>query len=146
MRWSLLFLFAALVQAAPAGAASPALEAGKIFWKNPGAPETVICLAMVIRSAQPESPSGVPFCRAFRQFQVLAVQNGWAQLGTDVWIRIADLTNPHLLQPFDPRPARAARARRSGHRQRPRTSSTRSVRRTLPFRSPMTSPHDDEMF
>ena len=109
MRWALFFLFAALVQSAPAGAASPALEAGQIFWKNPGAPATAICCAMVIRSAQPESPSGVPFCRAFRQFQVLAVQDGWAQLGTDVWIRVADLTNPHLLQPFDPRPARAVR-------------------------------------
>ena len=109
MRWTLVFLFAALVQAAPAGAASPTLEAGQIFWKNPGAPETAICRAMVIRSAQPESPSGVPFCRAFRQFQVLAVQDGWAQLGTDVWIRVADLTDPHLLQPFDPRPARAVR-------------------------------------
>ena len=108
MRWTLVFLFAALVQAAPA-AASPTLEAGQIFWKNPGAPATAICHAMVIRSAQPESPSGVPFCRAFRQFQVLAVQDGWGQLGTDVWIRVADLTNPRLLQPFDPRPLRGAR-------------------------------------
>jgi hypothetical protein len=109
MRWTLLFLSVALVQVAPAAASSPTLEAGQIFWKNPGAPETAICRAMVIRSAQPESPSGVPFCRAFRQFQVLAVQDGWAQLGTDVWIRVADLTNPHLLQPFDPRSVRAAR-------------------------------------
>ena len=109
MWWTLFLLFAALVQAAPAGAASSALEAGQIFWKNPGAPATAICRAMVIRSAQPESPSGVPFCRAFRQFPVLAVQDGWAQLGTDVWIRVADLTNPNLLQPFDPRPARAVR-------------------------------------
>ena len=109
MQWTFIFLLAALVQAAPAGAASPTLEAEQIFWKNPGAPETAICRAMVIRSAQPESPSGVPFCRAFRQFQVLAVQVGWAQLGTDVWIRVADLTNPHLLQPFDPRPVRGAR-------------------------------------
>ncbi|MCX5733686.1 MAG: hypothetical protein NTW68_05110 [candidate division NC10 bacterium] len=109
MRWILCLLSAALLQAAPATAASPPLEAGQIFWKNPGAPETAICRAMVIRSAEPESPSGVPFCRAFRQFQVLAVQDGWAQLGTDVWIRIVDLTNPYLLQPFDPRPARAVR-------------------------------------
>jgi hypothetical protein len=113
MQWTFFFLFAALVQAAPA-AASPTIEAGKIFWKNPGAPETAICLAMVIRSAQPESPSGVPFCRAFRQFQVLAVQNGWAQLGTEVWILVADLTNPHLVQPFDPRPARALRSTEIG--------------------------------
>ena len=81
----------------------PTIHAGQIFWITPNTPLSAVCHAIVIRSGQPDAPSAVPFCHAFRQCQVIEFRDPWARIGSDVWIRIVDLTNPNRLQPFNPR-------------------------------------------
>lgn len=75
------------------------------------APDAVLCAKMVFRPPMAEDPSDTPFCRAFRQFQVIEVRGAWARIGSDVWIETAVLTNPALLQRSDPRVSRTPNLR-----------------------------------
>jgi hypothetical protein len=101
MWWVRVVLVAALVLPISTSAASGVFPY-QIFWKNPSAPDALLCAKMVIRMPTAEDPSDLPFCRAFRQFQVIEVQGAWARIGSDVWIETAVLMNPALLQPSDP--------------------------------------------
>jgi hypothetical protein len=103
MKWArVILLVAALALPISISAASDVLPY-QIFWKNPSAPEAILCAMMVFRPPAAEDPSDIPFCRAFRQFQVIEVRGGWARIGSDVWIETAVLRNPALLQRSDPR-------------------------------------------
>jgi hypothetical protein len=110
MWWARVILVAALALPISTSAASGVFPY-QIFWKNPRAPEAILCAQMVIRPATVEDPSDIPFCRAFRQFQVIEVQGAWARIGSNVWIKTAVLTNPALMQRFDPRSTRWDRPR-----------------------------------
>ena len=90
----------------------------QIFWKNPTAPDAILCRDIVFRPASIEDPFATPFCRAFRQFQVIEVRGAWARIGSDVWIETAVLLDATLLQRADPRLAL--------------TPSPRPVRDTVP--------------
>ena len=79
----------------------------QIFWKNPTAPDAILCRDIVFRPASIEDPFSTPFCRAFRQFQVIEVRGAWARIGSDVWIETAVLLDATLLQSSDPRLALA---------------------------------------
>ncbi len=105
MWWVRVILVAALALPISISAASDVFPY-QIFWKNPSAPEAILCAMMVFRPPAAEYPSDIPFCRAFRQFQVIEVRGGWARIGSDVWIETAVLTNPALLQLSDPHMSR----------------------------------------
>ena len=102
MWWVRVILVAALLLPISTSAASGVFPY-EIFWKNPSAPDALLCAKMVFRPPTAEDPSDTSFCRAFRQFQVIEVQGAWARIGSDVWLETAVLTNPALLQRFDPR-------------------------------------------
>ena len=106
MCWACLILVAALALPISSSAASGVFPY-QIFWKNPSASEAVLCAKMVFRPRTAGDPPDIPFCRAFRQFQVIEVRGAWARIGSDVWIETAVLTNPALLLRFDPRESRA---------------------------------------
>jgi hypothetical protein len=74
----------------------------QIFWKNPSASDAILCAKMVLRPPAAQEPSDVPFCRAFRQFQVIEVRGARARIGLDVWIETTVLTDPAFLQRSDP--------------------------------------------
>ena len=99
---TLVILVAALVLPVSTSAASAVLPY-QIFWKNPSASDAILCAKIVFRPPTDVDPSGIPFCRAFRQFQVIEVQGAWARIGSNVWIETSVLTDPSLLQRFDPR-------------------------------------------
>ena len=101
MWWVRVILVAALALPISASAGSGVFPY-EIFWKNPSAPDAILCAKMVRRPPTAEDPSDIPFCRAFRQFQVIEVQGGWARIGSDVWIETAVLTNTAILQRSDP--------------------------------------------
>ena len=101
MWWCLVILAAVLALPISASAASGVLPY-QIFWKNPSAANATLCAKMVFRPSRVEDQSDIPFCRDFRQFQVIEVRGAWAQIGTDMWIETAVLTKPALLQRFDP--------------------------------------------
>jgi len=105
MKWVRVILVAALVLPISTSAASGVLPY-QIFWKHPSAPDPILCAEMVFRPPTAEDPSDIPFCCAFRQFQVIEVRGAWARIGSDVWIENAVLTNPALLQRSDPRVSR----------------------------------------
>jgi hypothetical protein len=100
--WVCVILVAALALPISTSAASDVFPY-QIFWKNPDAPDAILCAKILIRPPTAEDPSDIPFCRAFRQFQVIEVQGAWARIGSDVWIETAVLTNPTMLQRSDPR-------------------------------------------
>jgi hypothetical protein len=108
--WARVILVAALALSISTAAASGVLPY-QIFWKNPSAPAAILCAKMVIRPPTVADPSDIPFCRAFRQFQVIEVRGAWARIGSNVWIETAVLTNPALLQRFDARGTRWDRRR-----------------------------------
>jgi hypothetical protein len=113
--WGALLLVATMLLTARVEAASPAVTAGDIFWVNPTASPSHLCRAML--SPLRDEPGSVPFCRAFRQYQVIEVVGAQAQIGIETWIRLEDLTNPTLLLRFDPAartPASRPQAARSG--------------------------------
>jgi hypothetical protein len=110
MWWVCVILVAALALPISASAASGVFPY-QIFWKNPSAPDAILCAKMVFRPHTAEAPSAVPFCRAFRQFQVIEVRGAWARIGSDVWIENAVLTNPAILQRSDPRASRTPNLR-----------------------------------
>lgn len=87
----------------------------QIFWKNPSASDALLCAKMVVRPPTVEDPSDIPFCRAFRQFQVIEVRGAWARIGSDVWIETAALTDPALLQRSDPRVSKTPNLRAIDH-------------------------------
>ena len=105
MWWAPVILVAVLALSISTSAASDVWPY-QIFWKNPTAPDAILCRKIVIRPARIEDPSGTPFCRAFRQFQVIEVRGAWARIGSDVWIETAVLLDAALLQRSDPRVAR----------------------------------------
>jgi hypothetical protein len=108
---------ATVLLTADAEAASRAVTTGDIFWVNPSAPPARLCRAML--SPLRDEPGPVPFCQAFRQYQVITIVGPQAQIGIETWIRLEDLTNPALLLRFDPAtPMTASRrqAARSGVR------------------------------
>jgi hypothetical protein len=110
MWWARVILVAALTLLTSTSAASGVLPY-QIFWKNPSASEAILCAKMVFRPPTAEDPSDIPFCRAFRQFQVIEVQGAWARIGSNVWIETAVLTNPALLQRSDPHLSRTPNLR-----------------------------------
>jgi hypothetical protein len=110
VRVILVILVAALALPISTSAASDVFPY-QIFWKNPSAPEAILCAKMVFRPPTAEDPFDIPFCRAFRQFQVIEVRGAWARIGSDVWIEAADLTNPAILQRSDPRVSRTPNLR-----------------------------------
>jgi hypothetical protein len=99
-RWSALLLTATLLLTAHSEAASRAVTAGDIFWVNPSASPARLCRAML--SPLRDEPGSLPFCQAFRQYQVIAVVGAQARIGIETWIRLEDLTNPALLLRFEP--------------------------------------------
>ncbi len=110
MWWARVILVAALALLISTSAASGVLLY-QIFWKNPSAPDSILCAKMVFRPPTVGDPSDIPFCRAFRQFQVIEVRGAWARIGSNVWIETAVLTNPAFLQRFDPRVSRTLNLR-----------------------------------
>ena len=110
MWWATVVLLAALAQPIFASAAS-GVSPYQIFWKNPSAPDAILCAKMIFRPPTLEDLSDTPFCRAFRQFQVIEVQDGWARIGSDVWVETAVLGNPALMQRSDPRLPQTLRPR-----------------------------------
>ena len=110
MWWVRVILVAALALPISTSAASDVFPY-QIFWKNPSAPDAILCAKMVFRPPTAEDPFDIPFCRAFRQFQVIEVRGAWARIGSDVWIEAADLTNPAILQRSDPRVSRTPNLR-----------------------------------
>ncbi len=110
MWWARVILVAALALPISTSAASDVLPY-QIFWKNPSAPEAILCAQMVFRPPTAEDPSDIPFCRAFRQFQVIEVQGAWARIGSNVWIETAVLTNPAFLHRSNARSTRWDRRR-----------------------------------
>jgi len=102
MWWVRVILVAALPLPISTSAASGVLPY-QIFSKNPSAPDAILCAKMVFRPPTAEDPFDIPFCRAFRHFQVIEVRGAWARIGSDVWIETAVLTNPAILQRSDPR-------------------------------------------
>jgi hypothetical protein len=110
MWWARVILVAALALLISTSAASGVLPY-QIFWKNPSAPATILCAKMVFRPPTAADPSDIPFCRAFRQFQVIEVRGAWARIGADVWLETAVLTNPALLQRSNARWTRSDRRR-----------------------------------
>ena len=105
MWWARVILVATLALPISTSAASGVLPY-QIFWKNPSAPDGLLCDQMVFRPTTAEDPSDIPFCRAFDQFQVIEVRGAWARIGSDVWINTAVLTDPALLQRSEPRVSR----------------------------------------
>lgn len=110
-RWGALLLTATVLLTASAEAASHPVTAGDIFWVNPGASPARLCRAML--SPLRDEPGSVPFCQAFRQYQVIAVVGAQAQIGIETWIRLEDPTNPALLLRFDPATHLAASRRQA---------------------------------
>ena len=110
MWWARVILVVALALPISTSAASGVLPY-QIFWKNPSAPDAILCGKMVFRPPTAEDPSDIPFCLAFRQFQVIEVQGAWARIGSNVWIETAVLTNPAFLQRSDARSTRWDRPR-----------------------------------
>lgn len=106
MWWAPAIIFVAVLALPISAPAASGVRPYQIFWKNPSAPDAILCSKIVFRPASIEDPSGIPFCRAFRQFQVIEVRGAWARIGSDVWIETAVLTNPALLQRADPRVTR----------------------------------------
>ncbi len=102
MCWVCVILVAALALPISASAASGVFPY-QIFWKNPSAPDAILCAKMLFRPRTAKDPSNTPFCRAFRQFQVIEVRGAWARIGSDVWTETAVLANPALLQRSDAR-------------------------------------------
>ena len=102
MLWVPVILVAVLGLSISASAAS-GVRPYQIFWKNPTAPDAILCRDIVFRPASIEDPFATPFCRAFRQFQVIEVRDAWARIGSDVWIETAVLLDATLLQRSDPR-------------------------------------------
>jgi hypothetical protein len=102
MWWVRVSLVAALVMSSSPAVASDVFPY-QIFWKTSSASDALLCAKMVVRSPTTEDPSDLPFCRAFRQFQVIEVRGAWARIGSDVWIETAVLTDPAILQQTDPR-------------------------------------------
>ena len=100
--WVPVILIAVLGLSISASAAS-GVSPYQIFWKNPTAPDAILCRDIVFRPASIEDPFATPFCRAFRQFQVIEVRGAWARIGSDVWIETAVLLDATLLQRSDPR-------------------------------------------
>jgi hypothetical protein len=114
MWWVRVILVAALALPISTSVASDVSQY-QIFWKNPSASDALLCAKMVFRPPTAEDPSEIPFCRAFRQFQVIEVRGAWARIGSDVWIENADLTNPAILQNSDPRVSRTPDLRTTRH-------------------------------
>jgi hypothetical protein len=108
--WVPVILIAVLGLSISASAAS-GVRPYQIFWKTPTAPDAILCRDIVFRPASIEDPVATPFCRAFRQFQVIEVRGAWARIGSDVWIETAVLLDATLLQRADPRVARASSSR-----------------------------------
>ncbi len=105
--WGAVVLLAAVALAPPiAVSAASGVAPDQIFWKNPRAPDAILCAKMVFRPPAIEHLSDPPFCRAFRQFQVIEVHGAWARIGADVWIETAVLDTPALWQRADPRVSR----------------------------------------
>ena len=102
MLWVPVILVAVLGLSISASAAS-GVRPYQIFWKNPTSPDAILCRDIVFRPASIEDPFATPFCRAFRQFQVIEVRDAWARIGSDVWIETAVLLDATLLQRSDPR-------------------------------------------
>jgi hypothetical protein len=114
MWWAPVIVLVAVLALPSSPAAASGVRPYQIFWKTPRAPAAVLCRQIVFRPASSADPSGPPFCRAFRQFQVIEVRGGWARIGSDVWIATAVLTNPVLLQRADPRVTRTPSPRPVG--------------------------------
>lgn len=110
MWWVGVILFAALVLPISTSTASGVFPY-QIFWKNPSAPDAILCAKMVFRRPTAEASYDIPFCRAFSQFQVIEVRGAWARIGSNVWIETAVLTNPALLLRSDPRVSRTPNLR-----------------------------------
>ena len=102
MWWAPAIIFVAVLALPISAPAASGVRPYQIFWKNPSAPDAILCSKIVFRPASIEDPSGIPFCRAFRQFQVIEVRGAWARIGSDVWIETAVLTNTAILQRSDP--------------------------------------------
>ena len=105
MWWVCVILVAALAVPMSTSAASDVFPF-QIFWKNPTAPDAILCRKIVFRPARMEDPSETSFCRAFRQFQVIEVRGAWARIGSNAWIETAVLLDATLLQRSDPRVTR----------------------------------------
>jgi hypothetical protein len=115
MWWAPVIILVAVLALPISPSAASGIRPYEIFWKNPSAPDAILCSKIVFRPASIEDPSGIPFCRAFRQFQVIEIRGAWARIGSDVWIETAVLTNSALLQRSDPRITRTPSPRPVGY-------------------------------
>ncbi|HYL80557.1 MAG TPA: hypothetical protein VEU07_07075, partial [Candidatus Acidoferrum sp.] len=69
MWWVRVILVAALAMSSSPAVASDVFPY-QIFWKTSSASDALLCAKMVFRPSTADDPSDIPFCRAFRQFQV----------------------------------------------------------------------------